>query len=77
MLISKTPLLLLLYSFQIVSEQDLGSYSCVFGTEAQIDFILAGKEINNESLQDISQLHLFCYQLLKSLLKLFIVNINI
>lgn len=49
MLISKTPLWLLLYSFHIVSEQDLGSYSCVFGTEAQIDFILAGKEINNES----------------------------
>ncbi|XP_039906656.1 embigin [Simochromis diagramma] len=32
--------------FHIVSEQDLGSYSCVFGTEAQIDFILAAPQIS-------------------------------
>ncbi|XP_035513776.1 embigin [Morone saxatilis] len=31
--------------FNIVSEKDLGTYSCVFGGEATIDFFLAGPQI--------------------------------
>ncbi|XP_069034412.1 embigin [Embiotoca jacksoni] len=31
--------------FSIVNEKNLGSYSCVFGDEAKIDFILAAPEI--------------------------------
>ncbi|XP_070690179.1 embigin isoform X2 [Pempheris klunzingeri] len=31
--------------FNIVSEENLGSYSCVFGSEAKIDFVLAAPQI--------------------------------
>lgn len=34
----------LLYRFNIVSEENLGNYSCVFGSEAKIDFVLAGTD---------------------------------
>lgn len=30
------------HRFNIVSEEDLGNYSCMFGSEAKIDFVLAG-----------------------------------
>lgn len=38
----KPSYLFLLYRFIIASEKDLGNYSCIFGDQAKIDFILAG-----------------------------------
>ncbi|XP_042344120.1 embigin [Plectropomus leopardus] len=36
----------LTHVFSIVSEKDLGNYSCVFGNEAKIEFILAAPKIS-------------------------------
>lgn len=33
-----------LYSFNILNETDLGNYTCVFGNEAKIEFILTGTD---------------------------------